>query len=335
MNSIYFGGGTPSFLPADSLLKILDSVICNFTVNDSAEITFEANPESVNPDKLKRLRQAGFNRISIGVQSFEDGDLRFLQRAHNSRQAYASVKAAQDAGFENISIDLMFAVPERSIASVLGNIENAESLGVRHISLYGLTSEPDTSMGKSVEKGLITLPDGDKYADFYLNICDKLESSGYRKYEISNFAKTGYECRHNLNYWNYGTYFGFGPSAHSAVINSEQDGLRVERFRNIKDIRTYIKYIESEESTIETKEILNDKQIRLEKLQLQLRQRSGISLKDIITKDNTGLREYLEILAGIGYIEITPEERVILADEGAVVADELILNLSNLIVTQA
>ncbi|MBD3234723.1 MAG: radical SAM family heme chaperone HemW [candidate division Zixibacteria bacterium] len=335
VNTIYFGGGTPSILPAESLVEILNSVKSDFFISDSTEITLEANPESVTTDELKLLRQAGFNRISIGVQSFENKDLLFLRRVHDSDQALNAVKVAQNTGFANISIDLMFAIPEQSIDTAISNIEKAATLEVKHISLYGLTSEPGTPLGKSVEDGLVTLPDGDRYADFYLNICDKLRSLGYQKYEISNFAKPGYECGHNLNYWNYGTYFGFGPSGHSAIIDCNQNRLRVERFWNIRDLQTYIKCIRSEESTVETKEILNDKQIRLEKLQLQLRQQCGIAITEIMMDKTGSFREYLEILAGIGHVIITPDERIILTDEGAVVADELILNLSNLIITQS
>ena len=207
-DTLYFGGGTPSLLTpaqAERLIRAAEPV-------PGAEITLEANPETVTEESLRGFRAAGVNRISFGVQSARDTQLRTLGRPHNAKQARAAFAAARRAGFENISGDIMLALPHYTQAEFDETLELIEKGGATHISAYLLKIEPDSAFGKHPPEGL---PTGDEAADFYLYAVEQLEHHGYRQYEISNFAKPGYEGRHNLIYWDCGDYLGLGPAAHS------------------------------------------------------------------------------------------------------------------------
>ena len=209
-DTVYFGGGTPSLLtPAQAkrLIRAADPV-------PGAEITLEANPETVTEESLQGFRAAGVNRISFGVQSARDSQLRTLGRPHSAKQARAAFAAARHAGFENISGDIMLALPHYTQAEFDETLELIEKGGATHISAYLLKIEPDSAFGKHPPEGL---PTGDEAADFYLYAVEQLEHHGYRQYEISNFAKPGYEGRHNLIYWDCGDYLGLGPAAHSCM----------------------------------------------------------------------------------------------------------------------
>ena len=209
-DTVYFGGGTPSLLTptqAERLIRAADPV-------PGAEITLEANPETVTEESLRGFRAAGVNRISFGVQSARDTQLRTLGRPHSAKQARAAFAAARRAGFENISGDIMLALPHYTQAEFDETLELIEKGGATHISAYLLKIEPDSAFGKHPPEGL---PTGDEAADFYLYAVEQLEHHGYRQYEISNFAKPGYEGKHNLIYWDCGDYLGLGPAAHSCM----------------------------------------------------------------------------------------------------------------------
>ena len=209
-DTLYFGGGTPSLLTpaqAERLIRAADPV-------PGAEITLEANPETVTEESLRGFRAAGVNRISFGVQSARDTQLRTLGRPHSAKQARAAFAAARRAGFENISGDIMLALPHYTQAEFDETLELIEKGGATHISAYLLKIEPDSAFGKHPPEGL---PTSDEAADFYLYAVEQLEHHGYHQYEISNFAKPGYEGRHNLIYWDCGDYLGLGPAAHSCM----------------------------------------------------------------------------------------------------------------------
>ena len=207
-DTLYFGGGTPSLLdPADAA-----RLIAAAQPLPGAEITLEANPETVTEDSLRAFREAGVNRISFGVQSARDSQLKTLGRPHTAKQARAAFAAARRAGFENISGDIMLALPHYTQAEFDETLELIEDGGATHISAYLLKIEPDSAFGRTPPEGL---PTSDEAADFYLYAVEQLEHHGYRQYEISNFAKPGYESRHNLRYWLTRPYIGFGPGAHS------------------------------------------------------------------------------------------------------------------------
>ena len=212
VTSVYFGGGTPSCLGADRLCRLLRKVCAAFHVTHSAEITFEANPDSAaDPRALSELRRAGFNRISLGMQSADDGELRALGRIHTMAQVRASVEAAREAGFENLSLDLIYGLPGQDLPRWRETLSAAVGLNPEHLSCYGLKAEPGTPLYARRE----TLPGDEVQADLYLETVDFLEARGYRQYEISNFARPGRESRHNLKYWTLEEYLGFGPGAHS------------------------------------------------------------------------------------------------------------------------
>ncbi len=209
-DTIYFGGGTPSLLdPADAA-----RLISAAQPAPGAEITLEVNPETVDEEKLRAFREAGVNRISFGVQSARDTQLKTLGRPHTAKQARAAFRAARNAGFTNISGDIMLALPHYTQAEFDETLELIEEGGATHVSAYLLKIEPDSAFGKNPPEGL---PSPDDAADFYLYAVEQLEHHGYQQYEISNFAKPGYEGKHNLIYWDCGDYLGLGPAAHSCM----------------------------------------------------------------------------------------------------------------------
>ena len=211
-DTLYFGGGTPSLLGARRLIRILEAAKRGFGL-ENAEITVEANPGDELSGLFRELRAAGVNRLSLGVQSADDAELRLLGRRHTARQAARCVSDARDAGFENISLDLMLAVQGQTERSLERSVAFCADAGASHVSAYLLTIEPGTAYGKNREA--LRLPDEDAAASLYLSACAELEKRGYRQYEISNFAKPGKESRHNLKYWRCEEYLGFGPAAHS------------------------------------------------------------------------------------------------------------------------
>lgn len=211
-DAVYFGGGTPSYLGPRRLTALLEAVSAACPVAPGAEVTFEANPDSAgDPDALSALRRAGFNRISLGMQSADDGELKAIGRIHTMAQVRSAVKAARRAGFDNLSLDLIYGLPGQDLPRWRENLAAAVELGPEHLSCYGLKAEPGTPLYARRE----TLPGDEEQADMYLETVDLLEARGYRQYEISNFAKPGRESRHNLKYWTLGEYIGFGPGAHS------------------------------------------------------------------------------------------------------------------------
>lgn len=217
VDTIYFGGGTPSYLGPERLIKLLKTIQNICEVSEHAEITLEANPDSTrNPDHLRLLHCAGFNRISLGMQSASSAELELIGRIHTPQQTIQSVSAARQAGFQNLSLDLIYGLPGQSLVSWQKNLIAAVQLGPEHLSCYGLKVEPGTPLAALVQSGnIVNLPDDSLQADMYLWAVHYLEQQGYLQYEISNFARPGYLSRHNWKYWTLGEYAGFGPGAHS------------------------------------------------------------------------------------------------------------------------
>jgi len=215
IHTLYFGGGTPSLLSAEELAIIFESVHHHFVVDNGAEVTVEANPDDLTPGKLKELKTFGVNRLSIGIQSFNNHTLNFFNRAHSSEQAIESIHQARAAGFDNISIDLIYSVPGQAADIWEKDIQQAIALQPEHISSYSLTIEDKTAFGKWQKTGRIKPLDENKaIADFEV-LMDTLSSTGYEHYEISNFSKPGFHSQHNSSYWQQKKYLGLGPSAHS------------------------------------------------------------------------------------------------------------------------
>ena len=230
VDTVYFGGGTPSFFGARGLSRLFAEIDRRFNVSRDAEVTFEANPDSVTLPMLMSLRRAGFNRISIGVQSDLDEQLKALGRPHNYKQAQQAVSLARRAGFDNVSVDLMFGLPNQSREQWMQTLRHVIDLKADHISCYGLKVEPGTKLYEY--QNCANLPDDDAQADMYFYAVETLESFGYKQYEISNFARDGYICRHNMKYWVGDEFLGFGPCAASDFAG--------KRFTIEADLEKYI-----------------------------------------------------------------------------------------------
>ena len=233
VDTIYFGGGTPSFLGAEGLSLILATIRKSFKVASDAEITFEANPDSVSEKLLKRLAGEGFNRVSLGIQSDDDDMLRRLGRPHTYGQAVTAVSRIRKAGFRNLSVDLMYGLPGQTLAAWEETVRHVLTLAPDHISCYGLTLEEGTPMHRC--RDALELPDEDAQSDMYLRCIDILNRKGYRQYEISNFARKGMTSRHNYKYWLGEEYLGFGPDAASDFAG--------KRFTMVRSLRDYVKGI--------------------------------------------------------------------------------------------
>ena len=238
VHTIFFGGGTPSYLPSDDIRHTMETIHSAFNVKLDAEVTLEANPGDFSDDKLAAYLDCGINRLSIGVQSFDDGLLETLGRRHNAADAVQAYRQAQDAGIRNISIDLMYGLPHQSIKHWNDTLRQALELAPPHISMYCLTLEGGTPMERWVEQGSMPTPDADLAADMYLAAQNEMKVAGYRHYEISNWALKGKLSRHNLTYWRNEPYLGVGPGAHSYLGGY--------RFSAIRPPREYIRRMREE-----------------------------------------------------------------------------------------
>ena len=267
-SSLYFGGGTPTILKINQLEKILSSL----KIAGAAEITIEANPGTVDENYLRNLREIGFNRLSLGVQSFKDELLKILGRIHDSKTSLETIQTAKKF-FENVSIDLMYGLPRQTLFDVQKSVEIAVAQDIHHISIYGLEIEEGTNFGKLYAAGKLNLPDDGAMYDY---IVEALPRAGFRRYEISNFAKENFESRHNLGYWTGKKYFGYGAGAHS------YDGKT--RTSNICDVATYIKKIRSCESVSVIEEIVSQKAAMEEFCFLGLRTAEGLSVENFTKK---------------------------------------------------
>ncbi|MBT3210273.1 MAG: radical SAM family heme chaperone HemW [Bacteroidetes bacterium] len=235
VNTIYFGGGTPSVLSSSKIGKILDHAFRFFNISENPEITFEANPEDLNLDYLQELRKIGINRLSIGIQSFSNDDLKIMNRRHDARSAIKSVENSQTTGFDNISIDLIYSLPQMNLNKWEKNLQKAFDLNIQHISAYQLTYEKGTVFSNYLRKGIVKELNDKQCFEQFSTLIEKTKQNDFIQYEISNFAKKGYESKHNSNYWLKGKYLGIGPSAHSFNIESRQ--------WNISNTSSYIKSI--------------------------------------------------------------------------------------------
>ena len=270
ISTIYFGGGTPSVLNYNQLKAIFDSIFALFHVVDDAEITMEANPDDLSEAYLQLLSSLPFNRLSIGIQSFSDDDLKAINRRHTAQQAKDAVLQARKHGFENISIDLIYALPGQTLSSWEMQLHEAFALDVEHIAAYGLTYEKGTALWRQRNKGLVQVVEDEVTLQMYNLMRLKMNENRFDAYEISNFAKPGFRSQHNSSYWKFIPYLGLGPSAHSYDGNSRQ--------WNIASVKKYIDQIASQRSfyeieTLSTQDYYNDF------VMVSLRTSDGIDLK--------------------------------------------------------
>ena len=283
IETIYFGGGTPSVLSNDELQFLIEAVYKNYQVIDNPEITLEANPDDLDDNRIIQLSKTPINRLSIGIQSFHEKDLKLMNRAHNAQEAKACLKIATQY-YDNINLDLIYGIPNSTNAEWLENIKTALSFGVPHISSYALTVEPKTALASFIEKGIIDNVDDDMAHDQFHILIDQLEAAGFDHYELSNFGKPGFYSKNNSAYWLGKPYLGIGPSAHS--FNGEQ------RAWNVKNNSIYINKINKNELPIEIEKLTkNDKYNEF--VMTGLRTIWGVSLDKIETQFGKSFLEYL------------------------------------------
>ena len=318
VDTVYFGG-TPSFYGDDGLRQILGEIDRRFILRRDAEITFEANPDSVTLTSLRRLRRAGFNRISMGVQSDRDEQLAALGRPHNFAQVKQAVADARRAGFDNLSLDLMYGLPNQTRDQWAGTLQNIIRLRPDHISCYGLRVEEGTPLYDYQD--CAGLPDDDAQADMYLYAVDTLESYGYRQYEISNFSREGFESQHNLKYWYGGEYLGFGPAAASDFAG--------KRFTYQRDLHGYTEGMFTGAPVLSECESIPLRERAGEYLMLRLRTRFGIEAKEyrrMFRMDFAPLEEILKKLETLGFTK-QRDGRWRLTPHGFLLSNQIILSL--------
>lgn len=315
--TIFFGGGTPSLLSASAVAEILEHLSSSFSVNSSAEITLETNPGTVDLEKLRAFRSAGVNRISFGIQSFLERDLQFLTRIHNADQARENVRNAFKAGFENVSFDLIFALPGQTVEGWEANLAQANELSPTHIACYSLIVEPNTPLYRMVEAKQVMPLSLDEDAAMYERTMEFFANSRYEQYEISNFAKPGFKCRHNFNYWNHENYLSFGPSAHSFWNG--------KRWWNLSNVVGYSDSLQKGVVPVAGEELLTSKQWFEETIFLGLRS-EGIRLSKYKERFQNDLTvQFKSVIDGLTADSLARIEgdRLRLTSKGYLLCDEI------------
>ncbi|PIF44225.1 oxygen-independent coproporphyrinogen-3 oxidase [Chryseobacterium sp. 52] len=301
LKSLYFGGGTPSILSADEISSLIDETLKYFSFDSDIEITLEANPDDLDKNFLKQLSKSPVNRLSIGTQSFFDEDLKLMNRAHNASEAEGSIKRAQDFGFENLSIDLIYGSPTSNLEIWKENLNKTIALEVPHISSYALTVEPKTALENWISKGKIASPrEEEQNMEFYY-LSDFLKDNGFEHYEVSNFAKPGFYSRHNSSYWKYKEYLGIGPSAHS------YNGFDVRSW-NVANNQQYIKKLTAGILAKE-EEILSQEDQFNEMIMIGLRTIWGVDLENLNQKFNNKILQHFQ-----NEIRLKKEEGILIVE---------------------
>ncbi|SHH86427.1 oxygen-independent coproporphyrinogen-3 oxidase [Chryseobacterium oranimense] len=286
LKSLYFGGGTPSILSADEIKGMIDEVQKYFSFDSDIEVTLEANPDDLDKNFLKQLAQSPVNRLSIGTQSFFEEDLKLMNRAHNASEAESSIKRAQDFGFDNLSIDLIYGSPTSNLEIWKENLNKTIALEVPHISSYALTVEPKTALENWISKGKVAGPQEEEQNKEFYYLSDFLKDNGFEHYEVSNFAKPGFYSRHNSAYWKYNEYLGIGPSAHS------YNGFDVRSW-NVANNQQYIKKLFTGILAKE-EEILSQEDQFNEMIMIGLRTTWGVDLESLKNKFNDKILEHFQ-----------------------------------------
>ncbi len=322
VETVYFGGGTPSLLTLSDLRKIINKIRRSFKLVDNIEFTLEINPDDSNKAFLEGLKKEGVNRLSIGIQSWDDKVLKMLNRRHNSKQAIVAIEKAREAGFSNISIDLIYGIPGLDYSDWEKDIKKSFSLGVEHVSAYHLTIEPNTMFGKMLSLGQLNEIDEEESEKQFNLLTATAKLEGYIHYEISNFCKEGYISLHNTNYWRQVKYLGLGPSAHSYNTYSRE--------WNVSDIDEYIRRIEKGE-VVSEKEMLDEKTRYNEYLMTSLRTMWGIDLNYLENSFNKEMHDYLLNMAArfikYGMLEHRSTNTLVLTDQGKMISDNIISEL--------
>ena len=342
VNTIFLGGGTPSYLPEGDLARILDTVAAAYPVRNDAEITAECNPNDLTPEKCAELRAAGINRVSMGVQSMDNGLLAMLGRRHDAAEAIAALDACRQVGFDNVNLDLMYGLPHQTLDQWRDTVERVLALSPEHISMYSLTLEEGTPLRRWVEQGRLPEPDSDLAADMYDLARGLLGDAGYHHYEISNWCRPGRESEHNLAYWRNLQWLGVGPGAHSSLRAVDSaGGCRFWTVRSPRDYaRTAARWIEMAEAwasvatesiagvpTVDGHEVIDEATAASETMFLGLRLLDGMDLADASRAIGIDLaaryeRELRE-LTDDGLLEWKDDGRLRLAEEAYLVANQV------------
>lgn len=307
LNTLYFGGGTPSLLKPIEVKELIKL----FNIDENTEITLEANPESVSEDYFKELKKSGVNRLSIGAQTFDDEVLKLIGRKHNSAQIVSAVKGAQAAGFDNISFDLIYGLPSQEIKDFENDLKKVIELKVQHVSLYGLKIDESCYFYDNPPE--LSLPNLDAQADMYIKAVKVLKKAKFEHYEISNFAKKGFESKHNLNYWDNNTYYGFGAAASGYLGNL--------RYTNQRDIKLYIRdpFLRISETKLSKQEVME------EAIFLGLRKVEGIDVQKINSQFKINFEEkYAKILDKFSNFFIQTQNGYALTQEGIMISNEIL-----------
>jgi oxygen-independent coproporphyrinogen-3 oxidase len=317
IDTVFVGGGTPTLLGANGLNHVLHVAREEFGLAADAEVTTEANPDSVDERMLADLRAGGFTRISFGMQSTSPNVLRILDRTHTPGASLAAARAATAAGFEHVNLDLIYGTPGETDDDLRRSVSEAVDAGVDHVSAYALIVEEGTPLSRRVRKGELPAPDDDVMADRYLIIDGLLRQAGMSWYEVSNWARPGGECRHNLGYWHGEEWWGVGPGAHSHVAG--------ERWWNVKHPRPYAERVDAGRSPAAEREILTDAQQAMERIMLGLRLSEGLPIEAVDPSN----RAQVAVLVSRGLVasEGVLAGRLILTDRGRLLADAVIRDL--------
>ena len=313
--TIFFGGGTPSLLPAHDLGRVIAAIKARNGLTADCEITLEANPDSVTAEKLAEYLQVGFNRISFGMQSAKPHVLAALDRTHNPANVEKAITMARAAGFQSISVDLIYGTPGESLQDWQETVEAALSLDIDHISAYALIVETGTKLAAQIKRGDLTMPNDDLMADMYLLVDQMCEAKGLTWYELSNWSKPGHQCRHNIAYWENKNWWGLGPGAHSHID--------ARRFWNVKHPTTYKQKVFAGESPVLESEQLTAEQIKDESILLGIRMRDGLQVELLEPHQMEVLAVYREN----GFVELQ-EDRVILSPAGRLIADRIVREIT-------
>jgi oxygen-independent coproporphyrinogen-3 oxidase len=351
--TLFFGGGTPSLMPLAEMERLLEGLRWRLGLTPDAEVTLEANPGTVDKPYLSRLRELGVNRLSLGVQSFREDELAFLGRIHSAEEARSAYRAARSAGFDNVSLDLIFGLPGQTADRWLESLEEAIGLGPEHLSLYALTVEEETPLGRDVACGRTPAPDPDLQAELYLRSADRLAPASYEQYEISNWARPGRRCRHNLTYWRNGFWLGLGAGAHSHLPGNWEPGTgnqepgigdRCYRFAAEVSPKRYIELVNatwkqwSQEGTLTVDEMQQvtfreeaDPSLALsDTLVLGLRLCDGVSLRELRRRFGQAALEShaaaFEEAVSVGLLE-RADGRLRLTARGRLLANEVLVRL--------
>jgi putative oxygen-independent coproporphyrinogen III oxidase len=318
VDTVFVGGGTPTLLPADDLARILHAIDETWGLAPDAEVTTEANPESVDLSYLKTLREAGFTRISLGMQSTAPGVLRILERQHSAGRAPAAALEAREAGFAHVNLDLIYGTPGETADDFARSLDAVIAAGVDHVSAYALIVEDGTRLAARMRRGELPYPDDDVAADRYLAADRALTDAGFSWYEVSNWATTAEaRCRHNLLYWTGGDWWGLGPGAHSHV-----GGVR---WWNVKHPSAYAKRLAAGETPALARELLTDADRHMEDVMLRVRLASGLPLAALDETGRAGAKSAL--VRGLLVQDAYDEGRIVLTRDGRLLADGVIREL--------